>query len=155
MAYQKLQRTRAIQVIPTDGVAIPSPSDEVAAGTNDVVLANHLEDTTANFLGTVTAGATVYNNTTKAAATVEAISNTALRLSANIFPVLAQNYTVYNTSNSEGPVLFCGQGGDLAIITVGGDKVTLTNIADASFIPLMVKTVQATATTCDDIIALW
>ena len=154
MAYTKLQGRRAINVIPTDDVIIPSPSDLVGSGTNDSVIANHLEDITGNWKNRVVPGATVYNTTANTVATVTKVTDSSLTLSADIFTVIPETYEIYNTNNSEGPVLFVGTGGALEIKTVGGDLVTLVNIADASFIPVMVSTVQA-ATTCSDIIALW
>jgi len=155
MAYQKLQGRRAINVFPNDDVIVPSPSDLVASGDNDAVAANLLEDSTANFIGKVIPGATVYNTTTNLTATVLKVQETVLTLSEDIFLADPNGYAVYNTNNSEGPVLFVGTGGTLAIKTVGGDLVQLTNLANASFIPIMISSVQDTGTTCSDIIALW
>ena len=156
MAYQKLQGRRAINVYPNDDVIVPSPSDLVASGTNDAVAAGLLEDSNSgDFRGKVIPGATVYNTTTSATATVLKVQETVLTLSEDIFLADPNGYAVYNTNNSEGPVLFVGTGGTLAIKTVGGDLVQLVNVANASFIPIMVSTVQDTGTTCSDIIALW
>lgn len=155
MAYQKLQGRRAINVIPNDDVIVPSPSDLVASGTNDGVDPSKLEDSTANFVGKVIPGATIYNTSTNLTATVLAVSATVLTLSEDIFLATPNGYAVYNTNNSEGPVLFVGTGGTLAIKTVGGDLVQLTNLANASFIPIMISSVQDTGTSCSDIIALW
>ena len=155
MAYQKLQGRRAINVVPNDDVIVPSPSDLVASGDNDAVAANLLEDSTADFRGKVVPGATVYNTTTNLTATVLKVQETVLTLSEDIFLANPNGYAVYNTNNSEGPVLFVGTGGTLAIKTVGGDLVQLTNLANASFIPIMISSVQDTGTTCSDIIALW
>lgn len=154
MAYTKLQGRRAISVVPQDGVIVPSPSDLVAEGTADVLTANSLEDTTAAFAGKVIPGATVYNTTNNTVATVTSVSGTVLGLSSNIFPLGTENYKVYNTNNSEGPVLFVGTGGTLDIVTVGGDRVKLLNIADGSYVPVLVSEVL-TATTASDIVALW
>jgi len=155
MAYQKLQTGRAITVYPTDGVTVPSPADLSSSGTNDSVLANHLVDSTASFVGKVAPGATVYNTTDGTVATVEAISETSLRFSADIFTATPKSYSVYNIDNSQGPVLYVGTGGTLAITTVDGDAVTLTNVANGSFIPIFIGTVEATGTSASDIIALW
>ncbi len=155
MAYEKLQGRRAIDVIPNDGVIVPSPSDLVASGNADGVAASSLEDSTANFTGKVIPGATVYNTTNSTVATVKGVTDTVLTLSANIFPLGTEDYKVYNTNNSQGPVLFVGTGGDLNIATVGGDEVLLKNLNNASFIPIMVSRVLSTNTSCSDIIALW
>ena len=155
MAYEKLQGRRAINVIPNDTVVVPSPSDLVASGTADGLAASSLEDSTANFTNKVIPGATVYNTTNNTIAKVTGVSGTVLTLSANIFPVGNEDYKVYNTDNSQGPVLFVGTGGNLNIATVGGDEVLLTNLNNASFIPIMVSKVLSTNTSCSDIIALW
>lgn len=155
MAYEKLQGRRAINVIPDDTVIVPSPSDLVASGTADGVAASSLEDSTANFVGKVIPGATVYNTTNNTVATVTKVEKTVLVLSSNIFPLGTEDYKVYNTDNSQGPVLFVGTGGNLNIATVGGDEVLLTNLNNASFIPIMVSRVLSTNTSCSDIIALW
>tara|TARA_R100001443_G_scaffold116998_1_gene139446 strand:+ start:1446 stop:1919 length:474 start_codon:yes stop_codon:yes gene_type:complete len=157
MAYQKLQGKRAINVTPTDGVQIPSPSDEVASGDTSATVANQLVSATAEFIGKVLPGSTVINIDTGAWATVEKVqSNTELVLSANIFAgAPGESFKVYTVDVNEGPVLYVGTGGTLVITTVGNDLVTLVNVADATFIPIMVRTVEATNTTADDIIALW
>tara|TARA_R100000654_G_scaffold6242_1_gene16537 strand:+ start:4314 stop:4787 length:474 start_codon:yes stop_codon:yes gene_type:complete len=157
MAYQKLQGKRAINVYPTDNVIIPAPGDEAVSGNTDANTANKLVDSTALFqTKSIIPGATVYNTDTGAAATVTGVdSPTTLSLSADIFTAQPEAYVVYNTNNSEGPVLFVGTGGTLTIKTVGGDVVQLTNVANGSFIPIMVQCVQNSGTTSSGIIALW
>jgi hypothetical protein len=39
--------------------------------------------------------------------------------------------------------------------TVGGDTVTLVNVPDASFLPIMTSVVVATGTTASNILGLW
>lgn len=56
---------------------------------------------------------------------------------------------------SNGCVLYVGTGGDLAVVTVGGDSVVFTNIQDGSFLPIQVLKVLATGTTATNVIALW
>ncbi len=157
MAYQKLQGKRAINVYPTDDVIIPAPGDKAVQGTTDANTANKLVDSTALFqTKSIIPGATVYNTSTNTVATVTNVdSATTLSLSADIFTAQPEGYIVYNTNNSEGPVLFVGTGGTLTIKTVGGDVVQLTNVANGSFIPIMVQCVQNTGTGASGIIALW
>ena len=57
-------------------------------------------------------------------------------------------------TDCSGPTLYVGTGGDLVVITIAGDEVTLANVPDGTFIPVMVKRVKA-ATTATDIVALW
>lgn len=56
---------------------------------------------------------------------------------------------------NRGCVLYVGTGGNLEVLTVGGDKVTFTNIQDGSFLPVQVVRVYNTGTTADNILALW
>jgi hypothetical protein len=54
-----------------------------------------------------------------------------------------------------GACLFIGTGGNVTITTIGGQTVTLTNLADGVFIPIQVKKVFATGTTASGILALY
>jgi len=158
MAYQKLQGRRAINVYPQDGVPIPSPSSKRVTGQNDAIVVGYLQDTSTDFkYYGVKAGDVVYNTTTTQSAKVLQVAGANdLLLSNDIFLALSEDYVIYSMELSEdGPVLFVGTGGDLNIVTSGGDTVLLTNLTNASYVPIMVKGVQATATTCSDIIALW
>ena len=158
MAYQKLQGRRAINVYPQDGVPIPIPSSKIISSQNDAVVVGFLEDTSVDFkvLG-VKVGDVVYNDTTgQSAQVLKVFSVSQLLLSVDIFVTLSDDYTLYSMELSEdGPVLFVGTGGDLNIVTSGGDTVLLTNLTNASYVPIMVRGVQSTATTCSNIIALW
>lgn len=156
MANQKLQGRSAIEVYPADGIKIPTPAAKKASGANTSVVASQLVDSSADFVAkNIEIGDIVYNNTAGAVAVVLAVTATTLTLSANIFLVTPQNYTVYNKNSVDGPVLYVGTGGSLTVLTVGLNEVTFTNVANGSFIPVMVYGVQATGTTCSDIIALW
>jgi hypothetical protein len=158
MAYQKLQGRRAINVYPQDDVPIPSPSSKRVTGQNDAVVVAYLQDTGTDFTYYgVKAGDVVYNTTTgQSAKVLKVVGANDLLLNANIFLVLSEDYVIYSMELSEdGPVLFVGTGGDLNIVTSGGDTVLLTNLANASYVPIMVKGVQSTGTTCSGIIALW
>lgn len=56
---------------------------------------------------------------------------------------------------NRGCVLYIGTGGDLKVLTIGGDEVTFTNFQDGSFLPVQVVRVFETGTTASNIIALW
>jgi hypothetical protein len=60
-----------------------------------------------------------------------------------------------NGSGNNGCVLYVGGGGNLKVLTVGGDEVTFVNIQDGSFIPIQVLRVYATGTTATNIVAIW
>jgi hypothetical protein len=156
MAYTKLQGRGAINVYPADDIKIPSPASFRFSGVNDSVVTNQLVDSTRDFLAEgVRSNDVVYNTTTGAAALVLEVTATALTLSADIFTATPQDYNIYAYDSFDGPVLYVGTGGNLSIVTTAGDAVVLTNIANGVFIPVMVRSVQATGTTCSDIIAFW
>jgi len=52
-------------------------------------------------------------------------------------------------------VLYSGSGGDIRVLTAGGDDVTFTNVAAGAFLPVQVIRVFASTTSATDIIALW
>jgi len=58
-------------------------------------------------------------------------------------------------SGNNGCVLYVGGGGNLKVLTVGGDEVTFVNIQDGSFVPIQVLRVFSTGTTSTNIIAIW
>jgi len=50
--------------------------------------------------------------------------------------------------------VYVGVGGNVRVLTEGGDDVTFTNIPDGSFVPVHIKKVFATGTTASSIIAV-
>jgi len=56
---------------------------------------------------------------------------------------------------NNGCTLYVGTGGDLRVLTVGGDDVVFTAIPDGAFIPINVVRVFSTNTAASNIIALW
>jgi hypothetical protein len=58
-------------------------------------------------------------------------------------------------SGNNGCVLYVGTGGDLRVMTVGGDEVIFFNVPTGSFIPVQVLRVFSTDTTAERILALW
>jgi hypothetical protein len=57
-------------------------------------------------------------------------------------------------NNNVGCVLYVGTGGDLDVVTVAGNEVTLANVQDGAFIPIQVLKVLSSST-ASDILALW
>lgn len=51
--------------------------------------------------------------------------------------------------------LYIGTGGNVSIVTVGGDTVTFSNLADGSLLPVRAARVRLTDTTASDIVAVW
>jgi hypothetical protein len=157
MAYQKLQVSRALQVIKSDNANIPFQG-VVETGTSTSVVANQLVDSAATFAAlNVKVGDVVYNTTTSTAATVNRVVNdTTIVLNADIFLAAGNSYIVYsqNTKN-EGCVLYIGTGGNLRVLTHGGDDVVFTNVLGGTFLPVQILKVFSTSTAAADIIALW
>lgn len=72
--------------------------NKLTDGVNDNVTVNYLEDSTASFIGLVNPGDTVVNWTTLQTAIVySVVTNTALQISADIFPNLGDDYYIIST----------------------------------------------------------
>lgn len=156
MSSQKLQVARSIRVIPSDNAVIPFPGS-VESGTNTSAAAeNKLIDSTATFVTKgIQLGYIVYNTTDQTAATVTNVdSETALSLNANIFSSTSKDYDVYVPPTDDGPVLYVGGGGNLHVVTEGGDDVTFAAVPTGSFFPVHVSKVRGD-TTATLINALW
>jgi len=71
---------------------------------------------------------------------------------ANI-PNIADSANAYSKNN--GCVLYVGVGGNVKVLTAGGDEVTFQNLNNGQFVPVQVVKVFATDTTATGLIALW
>tara|TARA_R110000822_G_scaffold260769_1_gene385584 strand:+ start:264 stop:773 length:510 start_codon:yes stop_codon:yes gene_type:complete len=169
MAYQKLQVSEGLAVIPSNTVAIPDPSSKIFEGTGDFSVSNTLTDVGTNFL---TQGiqimspgpAIIYNITAGVAYYVKSIdSDTQLTLSISIVGGNADKYTIYNAATS-GCILFVGGAGDIQLVMAGkngneawnsSSSIAFKGIAAGSFLPTQVIGVGGSGTTATDIIALW
>lgn len=177
MAYQKLQVSEGLSVIPSDIVPIPNPSTVVVldVATNDTVGTAAF---TANTLTAVSpadpkfteagvkVGAIIYNTTANIAYTVTAVvSDTVLSISPATVGGGTDTYTIYPNATS-GCILYVGTGGDLVVqlAAINGNftsasrpanqQLTFKNLPNASFMPTQVVRVDE-STTATDIIALW
>lgn len=158
MAYQKLQAGRALPVIPSDTVNIPFPGTIKGSGSNTSTGTDELNDSSAKFVtNNVQIGDIVYNTTDGSCTTVtKVMSETQLLLADDIFTSTGKDYGVYDQFGSdEGCVLFAGSGGDLKVMTVGGDVVVFYGVPAGAFFPIHVVRVYADTTSATDIIALW
>ncbi len=157
MAYQKLQVSRALQVIPSDTINIPNISHRSAQGTTvGTADTNKLVDTGATFLdsGLVKKNDIVYNTTDSTIARVlDVESNSTLLLSADIFAA-AEKYEIYK-DNNDGCILYVGGLGNVELVTAGGDEIVFPGVSAGSFLPVQVTRVKAASTTATNIIALW
>jgi hypothetical protein len=168
MPNLKLQVSRALSVIPSSNTNIPMPNYIVPfSSITGALTTNKLIDSTKNFssVGTnplnVQVGDIVYNFSSipqSAAMVVKVDSATQLTLNANIFTVVGSAYTLYSGTNIAGSiepcVLYVGTGGDLDVITAGGDSIYLANIPSGTFLPIQVIKVTQFSTALN-IVALW
>lgn len=157
MAYQKLQTSVGLNIVSTDNANIPSAS-VITSGTGVAPIANQLEDSSTGAFITrnVQTGDIVYNVTTGTAATVtKVIDEDNLTLNANIFSGVSNAYIIYSGDNKDGCVLYIGSGGNLAVITAGGQKVLFSNVLGGTFLPVQVIKVFSTGTTASNFVALW
>lgn len=154
--YQKLQVATALTVYKSDDANIPFPS-VIAQNTNTAIVTSELVDSAATFVtDNVQVGDIVYNNEYFTAATVvRVIDENTLLLNADIFTSTGQSYTVYANNNKEGCVLYIGTGGNLRVLTAGGQDVIFTNLLGGTFLPVQVLKVFSTSSTAANIIALW
>ena len=132
MPNLKLQVSRALSVIPSDDTNIPMPS-VIVSSTATATTANKLVDSTKNFSSVganplnVQVGDTIYDISNSSAAMVTNVdSATQLTLNVNIIGGL-DFYTLYSGTNITGTVepcvLYVGIGGDMDIVTAGGDNL--------------------------------
>jgi len=74
---------------------------------------------------------------------------------ASVTPSNTVDIASVNGGPTDVCVLYVGTGGNLAVITAGGDSVIFTNVQSGSFIPVQVSRVLVTGTSATGIIALW
>jgi hypothetical protein len=74
---------------------------------------------------------------------------------AAVTPSNTVNIPALTGGSNNGCVLYVGGAGDLKVLTIGGDEVTLVAVPAGSFIPVQVLRVFSTGTTATSIVALW
>ena len=154
MAYQKLQVSGAVAVIPSDTVNIPDISQIAASGTSTSSggVGGKLTDTSGDFINqNVAVGDIIYAGAV--ATTVTAIDSATV-LSVGTAVPAATDYTIYPEA-SNGCVLYCGATGNINVLTAAGQTVTFTAVPTGAFMPVQVKRVNATGTAATEIVALY
>jgi hypothetical protein len=157
MPNLKLQVSRALTVYPSDDTNIPMPS-LILQGVASSASPFKLIDNTVDFIALgVQVGDTVYANNLGAMVT-NVDSAIVLTLNLDIISGGGDGYDLYSGTNMSGTiepsVLYVGVGGDVSVITAGGDNVTFAGVQSGSFLPVHVIRVL-TLTTASKIIALW
>lgn len=185
MAYQKLQVSEGLSVIPSATVRIPDPSTVVVldpiivdpithvpsgkgsvVGVADFSVLNTLTEVGTKFteLG-IAIGSIVYTDSPKAYYVVSVDSDTQLTLSGGAAGGATDKYTIYNKATI-GCILFNGVAGDLTVqmATKNGNTTLAAQSANheltykniANGSFLPIQVVRVAATTtATDIIALW
>jgi len=162
MAYQRLQVSEGLAVIPSDTVPIPDPATKVTSGTTvGTAVAFKLVDTSGVDFTTmgIQQNAILYGLTSPDAAFITAVdSPTTLSLSKDIVGA-GQSYVIYNAA-TKAATLYVGTTGDLVVQmasqrdAVTTDVITFFNVPSSAFLPILVTRV-AQATSASNIIALW
>lgn len=174
MAYQKLQVSDGLNVIPSATVRIPDPSSVVilapssgdSKGSGAFDVAGRLTDTGNFFLSSnIKAGAIIYNTTAGIAYNVVSVdSDTEITISPSSAGGALDNYTIYNNA-TKGCILFVGTGGTLDVqmaaqngnttekSALSNNELRFANIADGQFLPIQV--VRVSTSVASNIIALW
>tara|TARA_R100001510_G_C7635832_1_gene193996 strand:+ start:884 stop:1381 length:498 start_codon:yes stop_codon:yes gene_type:complete len=165
MAYQKLQTSAALAVIPSATVMIPDVSTKIFSGTGDFSVAGTLTAVGASPLFTaknIQAGAIVYNTTAQKAYYISSVtSDTVLSIDPSDAGGATDSYDIY-MSATQGCILYVGTTGNLTV-QMAADKdvppntvteLTYSNLPDSAFLPIQVVRVDNT-TTASNIIALW
>jgi hypothetical protein len=144
MSVFKTTFSRALKVAVTPNCDIPFPN-VIVSGTTTDTSSDRLIDTTVDFIAlNVKTGDIVYNIDTNDGATITRVSTTEVRLNADIFTSVGQNYTVYQASpqtglGNQGCYLYISEdGGTYQVITIGGDEVEFRNPIMGTVLPVQV-----------------
>jgi hypothetical protein len=153
MAYQKLQASDALPVVPSDTIPIPQGGGVQQSGTSAAPTGAQLVGIGTSFLSSVKTGAIIHDSTNGVIATVLAVvSDTVLTTSAAI--AVGASYVIYSYPETSGCAIYVGVSGDLKVKMASGKVVTFT-AAPAGFLPIQVTQVYSSDTTATNILALW
>lgn len=147
MAYQKLQASRALEVIPSDTVNIPNPAMLAISSTTTGAAALKLidgvsgtnstdgltlTDASKNFVSLgVKVGDTVENTTTPGTTTVTAVNITELTLKEDIFASTGDSYTVGSFLRLGVKIGDIVYGGTVAATVTAVDSATQLSVSEA------------------------
>jgi hypothetical protein len=166
MAYQKLQVSRAIDVIPSNTIDIPNPSlvaSGAASADAPVGNLNRLTNSSGNFqtkgVGVGNVVYVLYASGAKQITTVASVdSETQLTLSDDVSFLSGDSYKIFHAGQNNGCILYIGSvtgGSVLRVLTAGGDDIILKGVVAGSYTPVQVLRVFSSDTSVSDIVALW
>jgi len=162
MAYQRLQVSEGLAVIPSNTVPIPDPSTKVISGTADFSVAGTLTDVGTTFLSAgIQTNAIVYNVTAGIAYYVTAVTDDLnLALSPSSAGGATDEYVIYNAA-TKAATLYIGTTGDL-VVEMASERdsqatpaLTFYNVPSSAFLPILVTKVGISSSPNMNIIALW
>jgi hypothetical protein len=162
MAYQRLQVSEGLAVIPSDTVPIPDPATKVLTGQADFTAPSALTEVGSSFTEAgIQKNAIVYNTTAQVAYFVtEITSDTVLALSPATTGGATDDYIIFNAP-TKGATLYVGTGAGNIVVEMASERdsqatptLTFYNVPDSAFLPLLVTKVGA-STEVSNIIALW
>ena len=166
MAYQRLQVNNSIDVIPSDTVPIPDPATFVLEqSATNMTVAGTVTGTGFENKG-ILQGAILYANTSKKAYTVVSVdSDTQLTITPSSAATGSEGITIYNSATL-GASLYVATLGDVSVQMAsqrnqpdaalsGINPAVFYNVAQGSFMPILVTRVNATNTTSTFIKALF
>ena len=166
MAYQRLQVSNAIQVIPSDTVPIPNPATLVLSGSGAANVAGVLTQAGAKFTEAgIQKNAIVYAQTSGNAYTVVSVdSDTQLTVTPSVAGAPIEAYAIYNAPTL-GATLYVGGIGNVSVEMAankdvnasipGQNPISFSNVPQGSFMPTLVTRVNASSTTATLIKALF
>lgn len=70
-------------------------------------------------------------------------------------PANAVAITPSDTASQWGSALYVGVGGNVSVVTEGGDTVTFSNVQGGSTIVLRFSIVRSTSTTASNMVRMW
>lgn len=74
---------------------------------------------------------------------------------AAVTPSDTTNIPAPSLGENSGCTLYVGFGGNVRVLTAGGETLTLYNVVTGTFVPVNVLRVYETGTTAQNIVALW
>jgi hypothetical protein len=166
MAYQRLQVSSSVDVIPSDIVPIPDPATFVFTGVASMNVAGTLTDIGTSF---TTAGiqknAILYGiGSGKAYFVTSVDSDTQLTVSPAVAASPTEVYAIYNAPTL-GATLYVGTAGNISVemasqrnaapVSGGLNPSVYSNVPNGSFMPILVTRVNETLTLASNIKALF
>ena len=162
MAYQRLQVSNSVDVIPSDTVPIPDPATFVLTGVANMSVGGTLTD-----VGTsagIQKNAILYAVSSGKAYFVTSVdSDTQLTVSPAVAASPTEVYAIYNAPTL-GATLYVGTSGNIsvemasqrnAVEVVGVNPTVYSNVPNGSFMPILVTRVNEAQTLASNIKALF